>query len=80
MKPLLALAALSIAAFADSLTRPPLLIRILQTIGAKPAVDFPASDVAAGIFLFGMTALTGPHTSFAGLEQFDSGGSHPGRR
>lgn len=81
MKPLFLLAVLSVAAAAESLTQAPPLIRIVQTIGSRPAVENPAADNAAGVFLFGMTALTGPtetwlletHTSFAGLEQFDQG-------
>jgi hypothetical protein len=81
MKLLFLLALLSVPAAAESLTQPPPLIRVIQTIGARPAVDNPAGDNPAGIFLFGMTALTGPtetwlletHTSFAGLEQFDQG-------
>lgn len=87
MKALFTFAVLSVSAAAESLTQPPPLIRVIQTIGAKPAVDAPAGDIAAGIFLFGMTALTGPtetwlletHTSFAGLEHFDSGIAHSAR-
>jgi hypothetical protein len=87
MKPSLFLFLLSISAAAESLTQPPPLIRIIQTIGTKPAVDAPSGDTAAGVFLFGMSALTGPsetwlletHISFAGLEQFDSGVNHPDR-
>src|SRR5436190_23672046 len=72
----------SIDAIAQSLSQPPPLIRVIQTESAKPPVETPVGDTAAGIFLFGMTSLTGPaetwivetHNSFDGLEQFDRGG------
>jgi hypothetical protein len=79
MKPGTILVVLSINAVAQSLSQAPPLIRVIQTDGTKPAVEAPVGDTAAGIFLFGMTSLTGPaetwlvetHTSFDGLEQFD---------
>lgn len=78
-----ALVVLSINAAAQSLSQPPNLIRIIQTEGSRPAVEAPVGNPAAGIFLFGMTSLTGPsetwlmetHNSFDGLEQFDRGAS-----
>ena len=79
MKRLLLLALLSVAAAAESLTQPPPLIRIIQSSGPPASNDVPTVDVANGIFLFGMTAITGfaetwfmeTHSSFAGLEEWD---------
>jgi hypothetical protein len=87
MKPGLLLFVFGFAAAADSLVQPPPLIRIIQSSGTRAAVENPAGDTAAGVFLFGMTSLTGPsetwlletHTSFDGLERFDRGISHPMR-
>ncbi len=66
--------------FAQTLVQPPPLVRIVQS-GPRPAVESPAGDPASGVFLFGLTALTGPaeswlietHNSFDSLEQFDQG-------
>jgi len=75
------LAVLAVAATAETITQPPALLRIVQTRGMRPAVETPAASPGAGIFVFGMTSLTGQsetwlmetHSSFAGLEEFDSG-------
>jgi hypothetical protein len=68
---------------ADSLLQPPPLIRITQAAGVRSIAGTPTADPAAGVYLFGLTSLTGPaetwlietHSSFAALEQFDNGGS-----
>lgn len=80
MKIAMLLTFVSLCATAQTLVHPPPLIRVIQTPSAD--FDLPAhrGDAGSGILLIGMTAITGTvdtweletHSSFTGLEQFDT--------
>lgn len=87
MKTGLLLALFAVSLQAEWLVQPPPLLRIIQTVGTRPALENPIGDTAAGVYLFGATSLTGraetwlleTHDSFASLEQFDAGIAYPSR-